>query len=117
MFAGMTDGTYDMGIASHTPSALPLWFVESRFTEDNNIFHVQDLAPYTERMEAVKAETDPAARTEAVAALEELMAQERPFIPLWFRHRPPRPVPHSERDRLQTSASFSNENVWEWSKQ
>ena len=33
MFSGMADGTYDMGIASHTPSALPLWFVESRFTE------------------------------------------------------------------------------------
>ena len=116
MFAGMTDGTYDMGIASHTPSALPLWFVESRFTENNNIFHVQDLAPYTERMQAVKDETDPAARTEAVAALEELMVQERPFIPLWFGTGL-----HVQSPTVSgidyTSASFSNENVWEWSKQ
>ena len=52
MFAGMSDGTYDMGLASHTPTTLPLWFTASRFTEENNIFHVPDLAPYTEMLSA-----------------------------------------------------------------
>ena len=42
LFAGMADGKYDMAIASHTPGALPLWFTESRFTADNNLFHVAE---------------------------------------------------------------------------
>ncbi|MFQ9860275.1 MAG: ABC transporter substrate-binding protein [Evtepia gabavorous] len=32
MFAGMNDGTYDLAVASHTPTTLPLWFTGSRFT-------------------------------------------------------------------------------------
>ena len=44
MFAGMYDGTYDMAVASHTPTTLPLWFTASRFTEDNNLFRVADLS-------------------------------------------------------------------------
>lgn len=115
MFSGMADGTYDMGIASHTPSALPLWFVESRFTENNNIFHVQDLSEVSALIQAVKEETDPDARTQAVKALEDWMAQERPFIPLWFGT-----ALHVESPTVSgieyTAASFSNENVWEWVK-
>ena len=38
MFAGMSDGTYDLAVASHTPTSLPLWFTGSRFTVDNNLF-------------------------------------------------------------------------------
>ena len=30
MFAGMSDGTYDLAVASHTPTSLPLWFTGSR---------------------------------------------------------------------------------------
>ena len=115
MFSGMADGTYDMGIASHTPSALPLWFVESRFTENNNIFHVQDLSEVSALIQAVKEETDPDARTQAVKALEGWMAEERPFIPLWFGT-----ALHVESPTVSgieyTAASFSNENEWEWVK-
>ena len=53
-------------------------------TENNNIFHVQDLSEVSALIQAVKEETDPDARTQAVKALEDWMAQERPFIPLWF---------------------------------
>ena len=116
MFAGMADGTYDMGIASHTPGALPLWFTESRFSATNNIFHVADLTPYTDRIQAIRAETDPDARLVLVAELDAYLAQERPFIPLWFGtalH-----VQSTTVDNIDyPSASFSNENVWEWVKE
>ena len=115
MFSGMADGTYDMGIASHTPNALPLWFLESRFTENNNIFHVQDLAPYASAIQAVKQETDLEKRAAAVEELEALYTAERPFIPLWFGT-----ALHVESPTVSgidyPSASFSNENVWEWVK-
>ena len=113
MFAGMADGIYDMGIASHTPGALPLWFVESRFAGNNNIFHVSDLAPYTQLIQAIKGETDQGARTALVEELEGLLAQERPFLPLWFGA-----ALHVQSPTVEgidyASSSFSNENVWEW---
>ncbi len=116
MFAGMADGTYDMGIASHTPGALPLWFTESRLSGSNNIFHVADLMPYIDRIQAIRAETDPDARLALVAELDAYLAQERPFIPLWFGT-----ALHAQSPTVDNidypSASFSNENVWEWVKE
>ena len=115
MFAGMSDGTYDMGIASHTPSSVPLWFVESRLTQGNNLFHVSDLAPYTQAMAAVRSATGPQAREEALTALESLLYRERPFLPLWFGR-----ALHVQSPTVSgidyASSSFSNENVWEWVK-
>lgn len=116
MFAGMSEGTYDMGIASHTPGALPLWFTESRLSATNNIFHVADLTPYTDRVQAIRAETDPDTRLELVTELDDYLAQERPFIPLWFGT-----ALHAKSPTVANidypSASFSNENVWEWVKE
>ena len=116
MFAGMSEGTYDMGIASHTPGALPLWFTESRLSNVNNLFHVADLSPYTDRIQAIKAEADPDERLALVAELDEYLAQERPFIPLWFGT-----ALHAQSPTVANidypSASFSNENVWEWVKE
>ena len=89
LFAGMADGKYDMAIASHTPGALPLWFTESRFTADNNLFHVADLTPYTQAIAAVKGAAEHDERQARVEELQALLAAERPFIPLWFGHRLP----------------------------
>ena len=115
MFAGMSDGTYDMGIASHTPGATPTWFVESRFTKTNNIFHVAGVETYTAAIQAVKAETDPEAKAQLLGALESRLRDERPFIPLWFGR-----ALHVQSPTVSgidyASSSFSNENVWEWSK-
>lgn len=116
LFSGMSDGLYDMAIASHTPSALPLWFVESRFSAENNIFHVDDLSPYLTGIDAIRTETDQEARKALVAQLDGLLAEERPFIPLWFGtalHVESNTVTGIDYD----SSSFSNENVWEWEKQ
>ena len=116
MFAGMSDGTYDMGIASHTPGPLPLWFVGTRLTENNNIFHVSDLSEYDVYIQRIQMETDPDAKQDLVQALEDYLAQERPFVPLWFGT-----ALHAQSPTVSgieyTAASFSNENVWEWEKQ
>ena len=116
MFAGMSDGTYDMGIASHTPGPLPLWFVGTRLTENNNIFHVSDLSEYGVYIQRIQMETDPDAKQDLVQALEDYLAQERPFVPLWFGT-----ALHAQSPTVSgidyASSSFSNENVWEWEKQ
>ena len=113
LFSGMAEGKYDMAIASHTPGALPLWFTESRFSEGNNIFHVADLTPYTDLISQIKAASDTEVRQTLVDQLQELLAQERPFIPLWFGR-----TLHAQSPTVDNidypSSSFSNENVWEW---
>lgn len=116
MFAGMSDGTYDLGIASHTPSAVPLWFVESRFAPSNNIFHVFDLDAYTGHISAIRAESDQNRRKALIAALDAFLYDERPFVPLWFG-RALHVVSPTVQGIDYDSSSFSNENVWEWVKQ
>ena len=113
LFSGMAEGKYDMAIASHTPGALPLWFTESRFSAGNNIFHVADLTPYTTLIAQIKAAPGGPERQELVDQLQELLARERPFIPLWFGR-----TLHAKSPTVDNidypSSSFSNENVWEW---
>ena len=113
LFSGMAEGRYDMAIASHTPGALPLWFVESRFSQGNNIFHVADLEPYQRLIAAVKAAPGGAERQALVEELQALLARERPFLPLWFGR-----ALHAQSPTVDgidyPSSSFSNENVWEW---
>ena len=113
LFSGMAEGRYDMAIASHTPGPLPLWFTESRFSQGNNIFHVADLAPYQELIAAVKAAPGGAERQALVDQLQALLAEERPFLPLWFGR-----ALHAQSPTVDgidyPSSSFSNENVWEW---
>lgn len=115
MFSGMADGVYDMGIASHTPGSLPLWFLESRLIPNNNIFHVSDLSPYQELIGQIKTELDPAARRNLLKKLDILLINERPFIPLWFGT-----ALHVQSPTVTgidyASSSFSNENVWAWDK-
>ena len=116
LFSGMAEGKYDMAIASHTPGALPLWFTESRFSAGNNIFHVADLAPYTTLIAQIKAPPGGPERQALVDQLQELLAKERPFIPLWFGR-----TLHAQSPTIDNidypSSSFSNENVWEWTFQ
>lgn len=116
LFSGMVEGRYDMAIASHTPGALPLWFTESRLSEGNNIFHVADLTPYTQAIAAIKAESDTDRRKALVEELQALLADQRPFIPLWFSR-----TLHVQSPTVTgidyPSSTFSNENVWDWVKQ
>ncbi len=111
LFAGMADGKYDMAIASHTPGALPLWFTESRFTADNNLFHVAELTPYTQAIAAVKGAAEHDERQARVEELQALLAGERPFIPPVVWADAPRPVPHGGRHRLPLIRLLQRERV------
>ena len=113
LFSGMADGKYDMAIASHTPGALPLWFTESRLSEGNNIFHIADLEPYTDDIEQIGAASGWETRQVLLDKLQELLADQRPFIPLWFGR-----TLHVQSPTVDNidypSSSFSNENIWAW---
>ena len=118
LFAGMTDGSYDLAIASHTPSPLPLWFTEARLTPNNNIFHIgaESLAAYEAEIDAIHtASGDDAAYRTAVKALEAHLSQDKPFLPLWFAR-----ALHVQSPTVTgidyASSSNCNENVWEWDK-
>lgn len=113
MFAGMSDGTYDLAVASHTPTSLPLWFTGSRFTADNNLFRVPDLSQYTTLLTALEEETNETARIDLVDEWEALLNQEMPFIPLWFSY-----ALHVQSKTVAgidyAAAACCNENVWQW---
>ena len=115
MFAGMSDGTYDLAVASHTPTSLPLWFTGSRFTADNNLFRVPDLSQYTTLLTALEEETNETARIDLVDEWEALLNQEMPFIPLWFSY-----ALHVQSKTVTgidyAAAACCNENVWQWQK-
>lgn len=115
MFAGMFDGTYDMAVASHTPTNLPLWFTGSRFTEDNNLFRVADLSYYTDIIDRIENQSDLDARIGLVDELEAHLQAEMPFVPLWFYYSL-----HVESKTVTgidyPASSCCNENVWEWQK-
>ena len=115
MFAGMSDGTYDLAVASHTPTSLPLWFTGSRFTADNNLFRVPDLSQYTTLLTALEEETNETARIDLVDEWEALLNQEMPFIPLWFSY-----ALHVQSKTVTgidyAAAACCNENVWQWER-
>ena len=113
LFSGMADGKYDMAIASHTPGALPLWFTESRLSQGNNIFHIADLEPYTYYIEQISAASGWETRQVLLDKLQKLLADQRPFIPLWFGR-----TLHVQSPTVDNidypSSSFSHENIWAW---
>ena len=117
LFSGMTDGKYDLAIASHTPSSLPLWFVESRLTAGNNIFHLSaaELGQAGQYLTAVRAATDQQEKVTQVKALQDFLFQKNYYIPLWFS------VGLHIQSKTVTGIDFaaaasSNENVWDWEK-
>lgn len=115
MFAGMNDGTYDMGLASHTPTSLPLWFTGARLTPQNNIFRVADLSNYTTLLNAINQETNQTARVALVDEFEAYLKEEMPFVPLWFGN-----ALHVQSKTVtgidHPAAACCNENVWQWQK-
>ena len=115
LFAGMAAGDFDMAIASHTPSALPLWFVEPRFTSDGGVFRTQD-ENFRLLIGNVSRSVTEQERAGAMVSLLYYLEQETPFVPLFFTK-----VAYTESKTVSgieyTASSFSNENVWAWERQ
>ena len=116
MFSGMYDGTYDMGLASHTPTSLPLWFTGSRFSEDNDLFRVGDVSRYQQLIGEIEGMTDEDVRVDLVDELEQYLDEQMPFVPLWTSR-----ALHVESKTVTgidyASSACCNENVWQWSKE
>ena len=114
LFSGMSNGDYDMAIASHTPSALPLWFVEPRFTTDGGVFRTQD-ENYRLLMGNVSTAVAERERATGMTSLLHYLYYQTPFVPLFFTK-----LAYAESKTVTgieyTASSFSNENVWAWEK-
>ena len=114
LFSGMAAGDYDMAIASHTPNALPLWFVEPRFTADGGVFRTPD-ENYRALIGNVNAAVTPRDRISAMMNLLSYLGYQTPFVPLFFTK-----LAYAESRTVTgieyTASSFSNENVWAWEK-
>jgi len=115
LFSGMAAGDYDMALASHTPGALPLWFVEPRFTSDGGVFRTQD-ENFRLFIGDVSSSVTERERASAMVRLLSYLNQETPFVPLFFTK-----LAYAESETVSgieyTASSFSNENVWAWEKQ
>ena len=99
-----------MAIASHTPGALPLWFTESRFTADNNLFHVAELTPYTQAIAAVKGRQSTTSGRRGWRSSRPCWPGSAPSSPVVWADAP-RPVPHGGRHRLPLIRLLQRERV------
>ena len=74
-----------------------------------------DLSYYTQILDMIQMETVEEARVALVDEFEAYLAQEVPFVPLWFYYSL-----HVESKTVENidypSSSYCNENVWEWVK-
>ncbi len=117
MFAGCQDGTYDFGISAHTATASPVWFDNAtsfHVIGGTSNFQVTD-PKFGEYFDKITAIFDPEERIPVVKEYQEYIADEAPFIPLWFQS-----TLYIESDTVSGvdygAAGMCNDNVWDWVK-
>ena len=109
MFAGVADGTYDLGISGHSATAYSLWF-EDEFPADTNPAPDPVRADYTAR---ISAAFDAEERAALVKEYQRYLQEKAWFIPLYFSGSPW--VMSVRVENVRDSASvMCNDNVWEW---
>ncbi len=79
--AGMTDGTYDMGIVNYTSGGNPTWICSTNLF-GLDVGHIDD-AEYLELQAQASLCTDPAEMTEIAAEFQALCDEEMPFVALF----------------------------------
>ena len=81
--------------------------------QEPDVFHIDDVTPYTDLIDQWKHTADFSQRQAVLDELQDVLAQQRPFIPLWFGR-----TLHVQSPTIDgidyPSSSFSNENVWAW---
>ena len=79
--AGLTDGTYDMGIVNYTSGGNPTWICSTNMF-GLNVGHIDD-AKYLELRDQASLCTDPAEMTKIAGEFQDLIDEEQPFVPLF----------------------------------
>ncbi len=79
--AGLTDGTYDMGIVNYTSGGNPTWICSTNLF-GLNVGHI-DSAKYLELRDQASLCTDPAEMKQIATEFQTLIDEEQPFIPLF----------------------------------
>ncbi|MBQ9348235.1 MAG: ABC transporter substrate-binding protein, partial [Oscillibacter sp.] len=109
MFAGLADGSYDMGISGHTASTYSLWF-EAEFPANDNPILDPARMDYVYR---IRSCVDEAEKTALVQEYQRYLAGRTYFIPLYFSGS--YWVESRKVSGIRNSASLMcNDNVWQW---
>lgn len=112
MFAGLQDGTYDLGICGSTAMGYPLWMSGYYDNENATYCQITDTC-YAEIQDAIAAEVDETKRRELITEYQELLWDEMPLVMLYhgysFNVR-------SERFKGYNGfeSGCNNQKVWEW---
>ena len=113
MFAGLQDGTYDLGICGSTAMGYPLWM--SGYYDNKNATYCQITdTKFAEIQDAIASETDETKRKELINQYQELLYDEMPLVMLYHGY-----LYNVKSDRFQGYNPFesgvNNQKVWEWS--
>lgn len=112
MFAGLQDGTYDLGICGSSAMDYPLWM--SGYYDNKNATYCQITdTSYAEIQDAIAAEVDETKRKELINEYQELLWDEMPLVMLYHGYGF---NVYSERFKGYNcfESSGNNQKVWEW---
>ena len=112
-FAGLQDGTYDLGICGTTATNFPLW-MEGYYDYRNATYCQITDERYAEDQEQIGAELDEEARKELVNEYQQFLYDEMPLVILYHSYSFNVINPRMEGVH-QADSGMLNEAVWNWS--
>lgn len=112
-FAGLQDGTYDLGICGTTATNFPLW-MEGYYDYRNATYCQITDERYAEYQEQIGAELDETARKELVNEYQQFLYDEMPLVILYHSYSFNVINPRMEGVH-QADSGMLNEAVWNWS--
>ncbi|MDR2096723.1 MAG: peptide ABC transporter substrate-binding protein [Treponema sp.] len=113
MFAGLTNGKYDMGITAHGALAYPLYINDYFSSTRPTWFSIKDTT-YDEYREKISNTIDKPERIRLTKELQAYIFETTPMIPVWYATTI---YPVSKTVKNMDYTSFSGRNYWEWVKE
>ena len=120
MFSGMKDGTYDLGVSGHSATASPVWFCNATSfhvlaDEGSSSYQITD-PTYGEYFDKINSIFDEDERIEVVKEFQAYIAEQVPFVPLWYT------ADHYIESSTVSGVDYGgswmcNDNVWDWVKE
>lgn len=111
-FAGLQDGTYDLGICGSTATNYPLWM--EGYYDYRNATYCQITDPtFAEYQEQIASEMDETARKELVNEYQQFLYDEMPLVMLYHAYSFSVISPRMSGVH-QSDSGMLNEAVWNW---